>query len=165
MTGRRGLYATSATMFYGNLQIPQVISFMSSQSVEVGAPILDDPTAISKSPMMTIAELNSLIKDESNKNKYFIVQCTIKAVKNGWCYTGCKVCPLRVEEDVDEYHCSNCKVDRKESAARCRVQLQVVDSTDETADFVILDTIGEAFFSTEANTLFHSSGANKSIPP
>ncbi|CAN1304829.1 hypothetical protein LINPERPRIM_LOCUS26325 [Linum perenne] len=99
------------------------------------------------------------------QNKYFIVQCTIKAVKNGWCYTGCKVCPLRVEEDVDEYHCSNCKVDRKESAARFRVQLQVVDSTDETADFVILDTIGEAFFSIEANTLFHSSGANKSIPP
>ncbi|CAN1165612.1 hypothetical protein LINPERPRIM_LOCUS33830 [Linum perenne] len=33
------------------------------------------------------------------------------------------------------------------------------------AYFVILDTIGEDFFSIEANTLYHSSGANKSIPP
>ncbi|CAN1143065.1 hypothetical protein LINPERHAP2_LOCUS13405, partial [Linum perenne] len=165
MSACEGSFSSAGACQHVKVHFPVQVSSIIDGDTSFNLSTCIKPLSFSEGSVITSFHLWWKLGASRCRNKYFIVQCTIKAVKNGWCYTGCKVCPLRVEEDVDEYHCSNCKVDRKESAARFRVQLQVVDSTDETADFVILDTIGEAFFSIEANTLFHSSGANKSIPP
>ncbi|CAN1125820.1 hypothetical protein LINPERHAP2_LOCUS3077, partial [Linum perenne] len=162
LSGQRGLYATSATKFYGNLQIPQVSNFMSSHVGEVVAPILDDPAAIIKSHVVTIAELNSLIKDAANKHKFFLVDCTIKGVRNGWCYMGCQACAKKVVNAVPDYFC--CKKARTETSPRYRIQLEVCDDTDES-DFVLLDHLAESILGLTAKKLYELNGNETEIPP
>ncbi|CAN1185361.1 hypothetical protein LINPERHAP2_LOCUS37497, partial [Linum perenne] len=103
--GNPVLYASSATQLCRNLQIPEVLHFFNWYASEVTAPVLINPSDITKTPVVTIEEMNALIKESNNQNNYYIVECTIKGVKNGWCYFGCSNCPKKVEEGVDEYFC------------------------------------------------------------
>ncbi|CAN1341002.1 hypothetical protein LINPERPRIM_LOCUS39035 [Linum perenne] len=105
LLGNPVLYASSATQLCRNLQIPEVLHFFNWYASEVTAPVLINPSDITKTPVVTIEEMNALIKESNNQNNYYIVECTIKGVKNGWCYFGCSNCPKKVEEGVDEYFC------------------------------------------------------------
>ncbi|CAN1141483.1 hypothetical protein LINPERPRIM_LOCUS25523 [Linum perenne] len=50
------------------------------------------------------------------QNNYYIMECTIKVVKNDDVYFACPNCPKKVEEGVDEYFC--CRFFRTETALR-----------------------------------------------
>ncbi|CAN1320758.1 hypothetical protein LINPERPRIM_LOCUS31822, partial [Linum perenne] len=91
---QNGLSTSSATQFYADPLIADIAEFETGDpdNYEVAAPIYSDPSDISKTPRITLNELNASITDAANKHKFFLVDCTIKGIRNGWCYTGCQAC-------------------------------------------------------------------------
>ncbi|CAN1825886.1 hypothetical protein LINPERHAP1_LOCUS31340 [Linum perenne] len=65
--GNPVLYTSSATQLCGNLQIPEVLHFFNWYASEVTAPVLINPSDITKTPVVTIEETNALIKESNNQ--------------------------------------------------------------------------------------------------
>ncbi|CAN0903765.1 hypothetical protein LINGRAHAP2_LOCUS22728 [Linum grandiflorum] len=97
-------------------------------------PIYSDPSDVAMSSLVTLDALNEAIRDDANK----------------------------VEDGVDSY--LYCKIIRKETKKRFRIQLEVQDGTGE-AYLIILDSLGEAMLGTTANDLYASSDTDSRNPP
>ncbi|CAN0847354.1 hypothetical protein LINGRAHAP2_LOCUS35013 [Linum grandiflorum] len=96
------------------------------------------------------------------QRKYFLVDCTIQAIQNGWCYTGCEACTKKIEAGLPEYDC--CKSRQTKTSQRYRIQLEVYDETGG-ADLVLLDKLSESLLGTTAQTLYQQNGNDSSTPP
>ncbi|CAN1139976.1 Replication protein A 70 kDa DNA-binding subunit B [Linum perenne] len=162
--GQNALTTSGATQFYANPLIPQVVEFETRdpEAYGVGAPMYSDPSDISKTSEVTPNELNASITDATNKHKFYMLDCTIKAVRNGWCYTGCQTCAKKVADDVPDYFC--CKKVRTETSPRYRIQLEVRDDTNES-DFVLLDYLAESILGLTAKKLYEINGNDTENPP
>ncbi|CAN1221179.1 hypothetical protein LINGRAPRIM_LOCUS194 [Linum grandiflorum] len=163
--GKLCLSTSGATQLLPNLQIHQVVEFIkriNESELVVTRPIYSDPSDLANSAEVTLEALNSAILDVQNKHKYFIVKCTIKCIKDGWCYTGCQLCSKKVEDGVPDYIC--CNILRTETAKRFRIQMEVADGTSE-ANLVVLDNLGQVLLGTTATSLFELSDSDSRNPP
>ncbi|CAN0916125.1 hypothetical protein LINGRAHAP2_LOCUS29543, partial [Linum grandiflorum] len=153
---------TGATKIYVNPAIPQIAEFQSDNVQGVAAPISTDPSDITHNPTVTLDELNVAITNQDNKHKYYLVESTIQAIKNGWCYTGCETCPKKIEPGLPDYYC--CKSQRTETNQRFRIQLEVYDETGG-AEMVLLDRLSETMLGTTAQSLHQQNGNDISTVP
>ncbi|CAN0871679.1 hypothetical protein LINGRAHAP2_LOCUS9911, partial [Linum grandiflorum] len=135
---------------------------INESELAVTRPIYSDPSDLANSAEVTLEALNSAILDVQNKHKYFIVKCTIKCIKDGWCYTGCQLCSKKVEDGVPDYIC--CNILRTETAKRFRIQMEVADGTSK-ANLVVLDNLGQVLLGTTATSLFELSDSDSRNPP
>ncbi|CAN0904174.1 hypothetical protein LINGRAHAP2_LOCUS22940, partial [Linum grandiflorum] len=92
----------------------------------------------------------------------YLVESTIQAIKNGWCYTGCETCPKKIEPGLPYYY--GCKSQRTETNQRFRIQLEVYDETGGV-EMVILDRLSETMLGTTAQSLHQQNGNDSNTLP
>ncbi|CAN1777367.1 Replication protein A 70 kDa DNA-binding subunit A [Linum perenne] len=162
--------SSSATNLYVNLDIPEVSTFVlgdygADSPIALPPPVLLDQISIIRSPTVSIQELHNLMLDDANKDKYYTIQCKVKDINEGWCYTGCLNCPrkVKVEEGQEEYYCWSCEQTFNKTSLRFRVKLQVIDSTAES-ELIIFDYEGQRFFNIDADKLYAESGETRTPP-